>query len=161
LAAGRFGITNINRMGGQPGQDPTVNTNWIAYANWQTTAGGWCDPTAAPTLYSGGVWSLPAFSTAPPAQAPNWNPFYPGANTVRTLTNDSTLVTPKVTSIRNDPDFTAWTGGSPQPPGGSLDPYWGASDIAATSHTAGLVTAGVELNSNRTRFIQGQTNFRR
>ncbi len=154
----------LRNSDGTGGMDPTQN-NWIKTTNWLATSGSntWCDPNNAPALYSGTTYSPPAFNNAPPTQSPSPNPFFPGANTIYQLGQVTSSAQTAANGIRNDPTFSSYTGfgPGPAPPGTTLAPYWGASDISATSHTAGLVTAAAELNSNRTRFSQGQTNFRR
>lgn len=148
----RWDVT-LRNADGTGGMDPEANTNWISRSNWQSTVGGYCDTAAPPILYSGGVFSLPALGTAPPNPGGIYAiPFYPGSATVQQLTKTASLVSAKVATVRNSPTFSSWTGTEPTPAAApSLDPYWGADNISATSHTAGLVTAAVELNSVRAR----------
>jgi Flp pilus assembly protein TadG len=174
---------NTNGSGGM-NPDPAVTpANWIKRNNWVSTTGAatWCDPTTAPALYSGTTFSPPAFGTAPPIPggANYTNPYYPGARTVSQLsinpTNATTAINSMNTDRTSDPTFNAWEPGtgtgcfqpmpvpraSPCTPTSPLDMYFGADTMTATSHTAGMVTAAYELNSNRTRFSQGQQNYRR
>jgi hypothetical protein len=176
----------LRNANGTGGANANVNDNWYWIGNWTAGPSAWCDVNNGPVLYSGGNYALPAFGTAPPNHPLNNYPipYYPGARTLQTLTQNAGAVNTAAGTIGDSnrpgsPSFgitaTAWRpsifcGPEPFPRPGStgcnanqnaIDPYWGADTIAATSHTAGLVTAAVELNSNRTRFVQGQQQFRR
>ncbi len=179
--AGRIGWV----MGSSPDPRRNLSDNqyYSAFAHWQPTAlGGWCygvegDPrvSAAPTLYSGGVWSPPPLSGPDyppnPASGTYWNPFYPGALTLYQLGTSASAAHAAVNKVDgnvsplvdNNCDPPAWStlpppnGPNPSSP---LLPYRNC-DYAGTSHVAGLVTGAVELNSNRTRYAQGQLTFRR
>jgi hypothetical protein len=172
----------VRQMPGTGGGNPNVNDNWYWVGNWTAGPSAWCDPTNAPVLYNGGNFALPEFGTAPPF-APGATypiPYYPGARTLQTLTQNAGAVNTAASTIADQrrpgsPTFitfrpSTFCGPRPFPRPGTfgcdanqdaIDPYWGADTMTATSHTAGLVTAAVELNSNRTRFAQGQPQYRR
>jgi hypothetical protein len=140
---------------------PTVSSNWHAYSNWYATTGGWCDPTQPPNL-SAGTFGTPAVDRPPDPQTPFWNPFYPGAYTLAQLGKNSSTahsavniiegsVAPKIdgTQCNDPPDAWDTTGWAPYP---ALRPYR-CTDRAGTSHTAGIATAMMELNSVRARGV--------
>lgn len=167
--------------------DLSVSTQWGYPGNWVATTGDWCDNNdSAPNPGAGGFGS-PTFNTAtaPPCKgavaatssgcsssasgtclpsAPVKNPFYPNSQTTCMLGQSSSAALGAVSAITTGLDYTCATFGTTAAP--SLAPYYGDSthnceNLTATSHTAGLATAYHELLSNRTRYSQGQTQYRR
>jgi len=155
LAVGQFRGERCRRIntGGyarslSPQSDPTLASNWVAWSNWQTTTGGWCDASnpAPLTAYTANA------GIDPPASglAGDWNPYYPVAQTTYQLGQSAT----SAQTAANNLSQTAGTGGCVSPSWAaypSLAPYGGTCASNGTSHTAGMATAWQELNSVRAR----------
>ncbi len=100
-----------------------------------------------------------------------WNPHFPGATTLATLSRSASNALTAAGSAANLRTNLDWTGSCPSTPATaafpSMLPYRASSgtancDASGTSHIAGLVTAAVELNSPRARATNPATKqFRR
>jgi hypothetical protein len=162
-------------------------SKWFAPGNWVTTA-GWCeDNDSAPNLSTAfssasappcsgeantgasGCSSSSSGGCLP--SAPVRNPFWPGSQTTCMLGMSAANAVSAVNAIdyanrddclyNNTPPSNASAAASP-----NLEPYWGnatrpCDTLSGTSHTAGLGIAYQELQSSRSRFAQGQTQYRR
>jgi hypothetical protein len=141
----------LNNYGNLGRGDPTRATNYVSYHNYTATTNGWCDQNdEMPNLSADPNPASPPRSTTTSSPAP-WNNYYPGAGTPsngqfgQSTANAHGAVNNIDAGIDNNCSTFQWTA----PP--SLNPYGACDIISATSHTAGLATANLELTSSRAR----------
>ncbi len=157
VAVGRFiGQRCLrNNAGGYTyGRSDATNTNnFSGFAHYMATTGGWCDnndtmPNLAASVVPNAATGVPPLSGASTPAA--WNPHFPGAVTIQTLTQTLASATTGVTNVDAEQDNTC-AGSASWAAFPSMTPYGDCDILSGTSHLAGLSTGWRELTSVRAR----------